>query len=44
MGESVPFGRWAGEDICMVGDTWAMFGLCEVEAGREKSLSRAAVY
>lgn len=42
--ESVPFGRWAGEEMCMVGDTWAIFGLCKVEAGRRKSPSKPVLY
>lgn len=23
----MPFGRWGGEDICMVGETWVIFGV-----------------
>lgn len=29
---SIPFGRWGGEEICMVGETCVMFDLGEKEA------------
>lgn len=33
----VPFGRWVGEEICMVGETWVMFAVSEKEAVDQKS-------
>ena len=43
-GENLPFGRWVGEERCMVGDTWAIFGLCEDSAARKKSPSKPILY
>ena len=35
---SIPFGRWVGEDICMVGETWVMFGVGREAADPKSSL------
>lgn len=33
MATSVPFGRWLGEEICMVGETWVILVLEEEARG-----------
>lgn len=40
MDDSIPFGGWLGEDMCMVGDTWVIVGLCEEETACQKSTSK----
>lgn len=35
----MPFGRWVGEEKCMVGETWVMFAVGEQEAANKKSPS-----
>lgn len=40
----MPFGRWGGEDICMVGETWVMFGVDEKEAADKKSPCKRVLY
>lgn len=37
---SLPFGRWVGEEICMVGETCAMLGVDEKDAANQKSPSK----
>ena len=41
---SIPLGRWGGEEMCMVGETWVMFDVGEKEAVDQKSLFNQGLY
>lgn len=41
---NIPFGRRVGEDICMVGETWVMFGVGEKEAADKQSPPKPVLY
>ena len=36
-GQEAPFGRLGGEDMCMVGETWVIFCVREMETADKKS-------